>query len=192
MEDNPKPTDASFAFPIGIGRIKVSRWTRLKENEQGPITESRFGKRGVWLSSYPSPRVDPDAKNSGSARAIAYQIIRHGLISDSQKPNRGINYFGLASDENTLRAGYSFDPLFGEGENYGQNAVGQRAFSKQISSRTHWPQMGNRPRLFQWLRVIDFGIRAYTINESTDGTDTWISFSESVSTLPRSMNWCLL
>ena len=63
MEDNPKPTDASL-------RVSVRHWQdqgievdeRLKENEQGPITESRFGKRGVWLGFFTqAPEVDPDA-----------------------------------------------------------------------------------------------------------------------------------
>lgn len=175
MEDNPKPTDASL-------RVSDRHWQdqgievdeRLKENEQGPITESRFGKRGVWLRFFTqAPEVDPDAKNSGGARAIAYQIIRHGLISDSQEAQPRYQLFRSdVSDENTLRAGYSFDPLFGEGENYGQNAVGQKGIRQtNLIKNPLMTADGQSPTTFSMAaNVIDFGIRAYTINESTDGT----------------------
>ena len=114
-----------------------------------------------------------------------------------KKPNRGINYFGLTPPiENTLRAGYSFDPLFGEGENYGQNAVGQKGIRQtNLIKNPLLAADGQSPTTFSMAaNVIDFGIRAYTINESTDGTGYLDQIFPEVGEAlpPRSMNWCLL
>lgn len=174
LEDNPKPVEASL-------RVSSRHWEEqglevdeiLKENEQGPLTESRFGKRGVWLRFFTqAPEVDPDAKNSGAARAVGYQIIRHGLISDSQDAQPRYQLFRTdVSDENTLRAGYNLDPLFGDEQSYGQGSQNQTGIRQTTLLKNPIITMdGYLPTTFSMAaNVIDFGIRAYTIEKESDG-----------------------
>ena len=82
--------EATVSKPENISlRIKIEDWEEneinptFKANQQGPLSESRFGVGGVWL----------DAENSGGARAISYQIIRYGLTS-SKHLLQNINSFG--------------------------------------------------------------------------------------------------
>ena len=175
LEENPKPVGASL-------RVSSDHWEAqglevdeiIKENEQGPLTESRFGKRGVWLRFFTqSPEVDPDAKNSGAARAVGYQIIRHGLISDSQEAQPRYQLFRAdVSDENTLRAGYNLDPFFENSENYGQDIQNQTGIRKTTLLKNPLVNMdGYLPTTFSIAaNVIDFGVRAYTIEERSDGS----------------------
>ena len=175
LEENPKPVGASL-------RVSSDHWEAqglevdeiIKENEQGPLTESRFGKRGVWLRFFTqSPEVDPDAKNSGAARAVGYQIIRHGLISDSREAQPRYQLFRAdVSDENTLRAGYNLDPFFENSENYGQDIQNQTGIRKTTLLKNPLVNMdGYLPTTFSIAaNVIDFGVRAYTIEERSDGS----------------------
>jgi hypothetical protein len=175
LEENPKPTGASLRITnhhlehqgLAIGKI-------VEENKQGTLTESRFGKRGVWLRFFTqAPEVDPDAKNSGAARAVGYQIIRHGLISDSQDaPPRYQLFRADVSDENTLRAGYNLDPLFEDSESYGQDSQNQTGIRQTTLLKNPLVSMdGYLPTTFSMAaNVIDFGIRAYTIEKRSDGS----------------------
>ena len=175
LEENPKPTGASLRITDhhlehqGLAIEKI-----VEENKQGTLTESRFGKRGVWLRFFTqAPEVDPDAKNSGAARAVGYQIIRHGLISDSQDAQPRYQLFRTdVSDENTLRAGYNLDPLFGDEQSYGQGSQNQTGIRQTTLLKNPIITMdGYLPTTFSMAaNVIDFGIRAYTIEKESDGS----------------------
>ena len=162
LEENPKPTGASLRITDhhlehqGLSIEKI-----VEENKQGTLTESRFGKRGVWLRFFTqAPEVDPDAKNSGAARAVGYQIIRHGLISDSQDAQPRYQLFRAdVSDENTLRAGYNLDPLFEDSESYGQDSQNQTGIRQTTLLKNPLISMdGYLPTTFSMAaNVIDFG-----------------------------------
>ena len=177
LEDNPKPVGFSL-------RVSLRHWEEqglevdeiLKENEQGRLTESRFGKRGVWLRFFTqAPEVDPDAQNSGAARAVSYQIIRHGLITDSQDAQPRYQLFRSdVSVENTIKAGYNLNPLFDESGNfeYGQLALNQTGIRQTSLIKNPLVKIdGYLPTTFSMAaNIIDFGIRAYTIRQRSDGT----------------------
>ena len=175
LEVNSKPVETSL-------RVSTTHWEQQgigvsdvdKENEQGPLTESRFGKRGVWLRFFTqAPEVDPDAQNSGAARAVSYQIIRHGLITDSKDAQPRYQLFRSdVSVENTLEAGYDLNPLFEVGEEFGMSALSQTGIRQTTLIKNPLVDIGGYlPTTFSMAaNIIDFGIRAYTIRQRSDGT----------------------
>mgnify|MGYP007000078777 len=76
---------------------------------------------GTWLRFFSGgPELDPSAENSGGARAISYQIIRHGLTSSETSTPRYQLFRADVSDVNTLEAGYNLGaedgPYFSQSE----------------------------------------------------------------------------
>ena len=91
-------------------------------NKQGPLNESRFGVASVWLRFFTeAPEVDPEAENSGGARAVSYQIIRHGLTSSETSTPRYQLFRSDVSDVNTYEAGYNLDSAEGGYANIGND-----------------------------------------------------------------------
>ena len=153
-------------------------------NNQLNIEECRFGVRGVWLRFFTqAPELDPEAKSSGGARAVSYQIVRHGLLGDSDTAMPRYQLFRSdVSDENTLKAGFNHIPMFPSRLNNLGNVqldpiYGEK--SDQNGYRTaetiHNPIIQNAdtisPTAFSIAaNVVDFGIRAYVFKNNRHGT----------------------
>ena len=138
-----------------------------KANRQGPLVESRFGIGGAWLRFFTqAPELDPMAKNTGSVRAVSYQIIRHGLTGSETSRPRYQLFRSDVSAKNTLTAGYNLDS-----ENYNQAAgIGERE-AGNITNPIFQDRNGRPSTDFSLAaNVIDFGIRAYVMEKNRKGT----------------------
>ena len=177
---NTKPQELSLR--INVHDLEVPNAPAL--NNQLNIEENRFGVRGVWLRFFTqAPELDPEVKSSGGARAVSYQIVRHGLLGDSDTAMPRYQLFRSdVSDENTLKAGFNHIPLFpGRLNNLGNvqldSIYGEK--SDQNGYRTaeliHNPIIQNAdtisPTAFSIAaNVVDFGIRAYVMKNNRHGT----------------------
>jgi type II secretory pathway pseudopilin PulG len=177
----------SFAkSPLNSLRINDSDWPTgaLQDSEidslgQGPFHKSRFGVAGTWLRFFTqSPELDPQANGNGSARAVAYQIIRYGITGSTTSRKRYHLFRSDVSAKNTFEAGYDLHPDNESG--YGINA-------SNLSVDLNSP---NTPRLPSTIinpiieegsdypatsfslatNIIDFGIRAYHLEKNSFGT----------------------
>lgn len=139
-----------------------------KANNQGPLSESRFGLGGVWLRFFTQSReLDPEVENYGGARAIAYQIVRYGLLGDAQNAQPRYQLFRSdVTEENTLLAGFNLDPEKGD------YVDGDKSDRQSGNIRDPILLIDNKKSTAFSLaaNVIDFGIRAYLINRSRTGT----------------------
>ncbi len=169
-------------------RIVASDWKdgELRPDEvdslgQGPFERSRFGVGGVWLRFLTqAPEIDPEARNSGSARAVAYQIIRHGLTGSPSSYPKYQLFRSEVSAKNTFEAGYDLHP---------DSAYGALASSASLdpdepnSPRT--PAVLQNPILSEGLdfpitsfslasNVIDLGVRAFLLERNSTGTGNFI------------------
>ena len=177
----------SFAkSPLNSLRIIDSDWPTgaLQDSEidslgQGPFHKSRFGVAGTWLRFFTqSPELDPQANGNGSARAVAYQIIRYGITSSTTSRKRYHLFRSDVSAKNTFEAGYNLHPDNESG--YGINAsnlsmdlnfpntprVPSTIINPIIDVGTDYP-----PASFSLAtNIIDFGIRAYHLEKNSFGT----------------------
>ena len=162
-----KPTNESV-------RILVKDWPPgelspiEKANKQGPLEGSRFGVGGVWLRFFTgSPELDPEAESSGGARAISYQIVRHGLTSSETSTPRYQLFRSDVSDINTLNAGYNLHPEEGPYSNNVNNGpretgnIKNPIFKNNDNDSTDFSLASN---------IVDFGIRAFLIRNRSQGT----------------------
>ena len=164
--DVPKP-ESNYSL-----RLLSEHWSKsspeIEANGQGLLDESRFGVAGTWLRFFTeSPEVDPEAENSGGARAVSYQIIRFGLTSSETSTPRYQLFRSDVSVANTFEAGYNLDP---EKPNYsttGSNGPREAGnlvnpiFDKNGEPSTDFSVAAN---------IVDFGIRAYVFNKKPKGT----------------------
>jgi len=138
-------------------------------NKQGPLNESRFGVASVWLRFFTeAPEVDPEAENSGGARAVSYQIIRHGLTSSETSTPRYQLFRSDVSDVNTYEAGYNLDSTEGGYANIGNN--GPRESGNIVNPIFTKPNDLKSTDFSLASNIIDFGIRAYVIKRQQFGT----------------------
>ena len=162
-----KPTDESV-------RILAENWPQDElspveiANNQGPIQDSRFGMGGVWLRFFTeSPELDPEAKSSGGARAISYQVVRHGLTSSETSTPRYQLFRSDVSDINTLNAGYNLHPDDGPYSNEANNGprdtgnIKNPIFQNNGQDSTDFSLASN---------IVDFGIRVFLIRNRSQGT----------------------
>ena len=182
--EKPKPEELSLRInQTHFQSQNVPMTPNAQANKQGKIEESRFGVRGVWLRFFTqAPELDPEAKSSGGARAVSYQIVRHGLLADSDTAMPRYQLFRAdVSDENTLRAGFNHIPMKTTGINFDnfplESIYGEK--STQIGYRSaetiHNPIIQNAdtisPTAFSIAaNVVDFGIRAYVFKNNRHGT----------------------
>jgi type II secretory pathway pseudopilin PulG len=177
----------SFAkSPLNSLRIKDSDWPTgaLQDSEidslgQGPFHKSRFGVAGTWLRFFTqSPELDPQANGNGSARAVAYQIIRYGITGSTTSRKRYHLFRSDVSAKNTFEAGYNLHPDNESG--YGINAsnisvdlnspntprVPSTIINPIIEDGTDYPATS----FSLATNIIDFGIRAYRLEKNSFGT----------------------
>jgi type II secretory pathway pseudopilin PulG len=145
---------------------------------QGPFLESRFGVAGCWLRFFSqSPELDPNAKNHGSARAIGYQIIRYGLTGSPSSRAKYQLFRSDVSARNTFEAGYNLHPNDG---GYNSSASLTSLDPSDLSTPRIPSSITNpivtdgtdySPTSFSLAsNIIDFGIRAYHLEENSFGT----------------------
>ena len=145
---------------------------------QGPFLESRFGVAGCWLRFFSqSPELDPNAKNHGSARAIGYQILRYGLTGSPSSRAKYQLFRSDVSARNTFEAGYNLHPNDG---GYNSSAsltsldpsdLGTPRIPSSITNPIVTDGTDYSPTSFSLAsNIIDFGIRAYHLEENSFGT----------------------
>jgi type II secretory pathway pseudopilin PulG len=145
---------------------------------QGPFLESRFGVAGCWLRFFSqSPELDPNAKNHGSARAIGYQILRYGLTGSPSSRAKYQLFRSDVSARNTFEAGYNLHPNDG---GYNSSAsltsldpsdLGTPRIPSSITNPIVTDGTDYSPTSFSIAsNIIDFGIRAYHLEENSFGT----------------------
>ena len=162
----PKPTNESL-------RITPSDWTSgpndqfAEANNQLSLLDSRFGKAGTFFRFFTlAPELDPNTPNTGGARAVSYQIIRHGLTSSSTSRPRYQLFRADVSTVETFKAGYNLHP---SSSSYNQGSNGIRKPSNIINPI--FDSLDGTSTDFSLAsNVIDFGIRAYLIEKNSAGT----------------------
>ena len=165
---NGKPTNEK-----GSLRIVPEDWGDgpndlfAQANNQLSLFDSRFGISGTFFRFFTqAPELDPDVSNTGGARAIAYQIIRHGLTKASTSRARYQLFRSDVTTKETFSSGYNLHPT--EGNYLGSGPNGSRdagniinpIFNDIDGASTDFSLASN---------IIDFGIRAFLINKSSSG-----------------------
>ena len=137
-------------------------------NNQWSLVDSRFGVGGTWLRFFSqAPELDPEADNTGGVRAIGYQLVRYGLTgSKTSKPRYQLFRSDVTAQE-TFEAGYDLDPIDG---GYGAAAPDGIRVPKNIITPIFNDSVGPSTDFSLAANVIDFGIRAYLIDENDEGT----------------------
>ncbi len=140
----------------------------VSANNQWSLVDSRFGVGGTWLRFFSqAPELDPEAENGGGVRAIGYQLVRYGLTgSDTSKPRYQLFRSDVTAKE-TFEAGYDLDPVDGA---YGAAASDGIRVPKNIITPIFNDSIGPSTDFSLAANVIDFGIRAYFIDENDEGT----------------------
>lgn len=155
-------------------RLTTEDWEDATEdpiaqaNKQWSLIDSRFGVGGTWLRFFSqAPEMDPDAKNTGGVRAIGYQIVRYGLTgSETSKPRYQLFRSDVDTKE-TFEAGYDLHPANG---GYRSNAKGGARAPQNILNPIFDDMRGPSTDFSLAANVIDFGIRAYLIEQNSEGT----------------------
>lgn len=162
----PKPTNESL-------RITPNDWTSgpndqfAEANNQVSLLNSRFGEAGTFFRFFTqAPELDPNTRNTGGARAVSYQIIRHGLTSSSTSRPRYQLFRSDVSTVETFKAGYNLHP---SSTSYNQGSNGIRKPSN-IKNPVFDSPDGPSTDFSLASNVIDFGIRAYLIEKNSVGT----------------------
>ncbi|MBT3635939.1 MAG: type II secretion system protein [Opitutae bacterium] len=137
-------------------------------NNQWPLIDSRFGVGGTWLRFFSqAPELDPNAENTGGVRAIGYQIVRYGLTgSETSKPRYQL-FRSDVTAKDTFEAGYDLDPTNGA---YGAAAADGVRVPKNVITPIFNDSTGPSTDFSLAANIIDFGIRAYLIDENDEGT----------------------
>jgi prepilin-type N-terminal cleavage/methylation domain-containing protein len=183
-EERGKPIEDSF-------RILSTDWPddeKLPDEEidwlgQSPFEKSRFGVGGTWLRFFTQgPELDQKTKNTGAARAVAYQIIRHGL---TPSPTSSVRYQLFRSDvsaKNTFEAGYNLYPK----ENaYSIDAAANDPSTPRVPSTITNPIIPegsdySSTAFSLAANVIDFGVRAYVLEKNSFGTGNLVQIFPAV------------
>ena len=153
----PKPTNESL-------RITPNDWSDgpndpiSDANNQISLINSRFGMAGTFFRFFTiAPELDPDSTNTGGARAISYQIVRHGLTASSTSRPRYQIFRSDVSAVQTFNAGYNLHPNSGS---YIQTSNGVRT-PGNIKNPIMDGADGASTDFSLASNILDFGIRAY-------------------------------
>jgi type II secretory pathway pseudopilin PulG len=162
----PKSTSESL-------RIIPNDWTDgpndpiAEANNQLSLINSRFGVAGTFFRFFTlAPELDPDSTNTGGARAVSYQIVRHGLTASSTSRPRYQLFRSDVSAVETFNAGYDLHPTSGS---YIQGSNGVRK-PANIKNPIMDGTSGSSTDFSLASNIIDFGIRAYLIEKNSFGT----------------------
>ena len=87
----------------------------VEANNQLSLIDSRFGTAGTFLCFFTqAPELDTENSNTGSPRAISYQIVRYGLTGAAKSRPRYQLFRSDVSAVETFKAGYNFHRLRGQ------------------------------------------------------------------------------
>jgi len=134
-------------------------------NKQLSLIDSRFGTAGTFFRFFTqAPELDPENSNTGSPRAISYQIIRFGLTGASKSRPRYQLFRSDVSAVETFKSGYNLHPS----SPYNLGSNGERT-SGNIKNPIFDGPDGPSTDFSLASNVIDFGIRAYLIKRNRFG-----------------------
>lgn len=175
-----KPTNDS-----GSLRIVPTDWTDgpndifANSNNQLSLIDSRFGVAGTFLRFFTqAPELDPDISNTGGARAISYQIIRHGITKASTSRPRYQLFRSDVTTKETFNAGYNLHPTEG---NYNISGANGSRSPGNIMNPIFNDADGVSTDFSLASNVIDFGIRAFYINQHTSGVGNLVQIFPDVN-----------
>ncbi len=162
----PKPGKESL-------RIVPNDWTGgpnnpiAESNNQLSLLDSRFGLGGTFFRLFTlAPELDPNSPNTAGARAVSYQIVRHGLTAASTSRPRYQLFRSDVSAVETFSAGYNLHPTAAV---YTQGANGIRK-PANIQNPIFNDIDGASTEFSLASNIIDFGIRAFLIEKNSNGT----------------------
>ncbi len=147
---------------------------------QVPFEHSRFGVGGVWLRFFSqSPELGNNKHlNSGGARAIAYQIIRHGITAAPNSPKKYQLFRSDVTAKNTFSAGYDFHPDAAYGTKSSEVSIVETDTPRtHITVKKPILDLGSEYSANAFSiasNIIDFGIRAYIVEHKSNGTGNLI------------------
>ena len=110
--------------------------------------------------------MDPNSPNTAGARAVSYQIVRHGLTAASTSRPRYQLFRSDVSAVETFSAGYNLHPTAAV---YTQGANGIRK-PANIQNPIFNDIDGASTEFSLASNIIDFGIRAFLIEKNSNGT----------------------
>jgi type II secretory pathway pseudopilin PulG len=140
--------------------------------EGGPLEDARFGRASVWLKFFTqAPDMDLDSNNSGGARAIGYQLIRHGVTAAPISSQRYQLYRSDVSEKNTFERGYNL-PDYSENPHQNEDSSTLRVSSAIKLPINSDPAQTNAFSLA--INVIEFGVRAYVVENNSSGAGNLI------------------
>ena len=135
--------------------------------EGGPLEDARFGKASVWLKFFTqAPDMDIDANNTGGARAIGYQLIRHGITAAPTSSSVTSFNSSDVSEKNTFERGYN---LADYTENPNQN---EDPSTLRVSSAIKIPINSDPAKTNTFslaINILEFGVRAYVVENNSTG-----------------------
>ena len=177
--------EASYGKPTAESlRITPSDWSDgpndliTQANNQLNLEDSRFGTGSTFLRFFTlAPELDSQIQNTGGARAISYQIIRCGLTSSSTSRPRYQLFRSDVTDVETFQAGYNLHP------NSTVYSNGNNGIRKPSNITNPVFETPNGPSMDFSLaaNIIDFGIRAYILEENSLGTSNLLQIFPDVN-----------
>ena len=156
------PENPNLAKPDMVRNLWAKESIPSSTIEGGKLEDARFGKTSTWLRFFTqAPDFDIDSNNSGGARAIGYQIIRHGITSSPSSSQRYHLFRSDVSEKNTFVRGYN---LTDYSENPHQD---ENANTLRLSSRIRLPIISDPTQVTAFslaTNIVDFGVRAYAMD----------------------------
>jgi prepilin-type N-terminal cleavage/methylation domain-containing protein len=133
------------------------------------------------------PHSSQASKNTGAARAIAYQLIRHGITNSTKSIPRYQLYRTDVSALDTYVAGYDFGSSGGYSENASNNSQDEESDPIRVPSAIINPiinlgsSLADASVFSLATNIIDFGVRAYRTEKKKDGTGNFIQLFPVIS-----------
>ena len=166
--------ETSVSKPDGESlRIVPNDWTGgpndplAESNNQLSLLDSRFGLGGTFFRFFTlAPELDPSSANTAGARAVSYQIVRHGLTAASTSRPRYQLFRSDVSAVETFKAGYDLHPT-AAAYTQGANGIRQPA---NVQNPIVSGMDGTSTDFSLASNIIDFGIRAYLLEQNSYGT----------------------
>jgi len=189
--DQKKPVgDSLRLFPQDSEDSETIDSTAIPDHlGQAPFEQSRFGLGGVWLrflSQSPELGNNEDI-NTGGARAIAYQVIRHGITASPTSPARYQLFRTDVTAKNTFSAGYDLHPDSLYGEKSAEVSIVETDTPRSHTTlKNPLLETGSEfpANAFSIAsNIIDFGMRAYILEQNSTGVGNLIQIFPPVSSI---------
>jgi prepilin-type N-terminal cleavage/methylation domain-containing protein len=170
--DWQEPDNPNLSKPDSVRYLWATSSMPTSTFEGGPLKNARFGKASVWLKFFTqAPDMDIDSNNSGGARAIGYQLIRHGVTAAPKSSRRYQLYRSDISERNTFQRGYNL-PDYSENPHQNEDSSTLRVSSAIKIPINSDPAQANVFSLA--INIIEFGVRAYVVENKSTGSGNLI------------------